>query len=77
MDLSTVSREWKIAAATLATATALAYAIKSTSDTKSHKDNIPTAPGRLPFFGKSLPFMMMYPSTTSNQDDRTSSFYRY
>lgn len=58
MDLSTVSREWKIAAATLATATALAYAIKSTSDTKSHKDNIPTAPGRLPFFGKSLHFMM-------------------
>lgn len=76
MDLSTVSREWKIAAATLATATALAYAIKSTSDTKSHKDNIPTAPGRLPFFGKPLHFMM-YPSTTSNQDDRTSSFYRY
>lgn len=53
MDLRTLSREWKIAAATIATASALLYAIRSSSNAKGPKDNIPTAPGRLPFFGMS------------------------
>lgn len=54
MDLHSLSREWKIAAATIATASALLYAIKTSSNAKGSRDNIPTAPGRLPFFGMLL-----------------------
>ncbi|KAJ8655157.1 hypothetical protein O0I10_009192 [Lichtheimia ornata] len=64
MDLRTLSREWKIAAATIATASALLYAIRSSSNSKGPKDNIPTAPGRLPFFGHILSLDTSMPAFT-------------
>lgn len=54
MDPRNWSREyWKVAAATVATASVLLYAIKTSNNaTRRQKDNIPSPPGWLPFFGK-------------------------